>query len=95
MTRITDTASIARAAELAPVRDAIRTAKLRLLRMHFESGVGHIGGNLSCLDFLVCFYRQRRPDDLFVLSKGHSAGALYIALWSIGALSDEIGRAHV
>lgn len=58
--------------------------------MHFESGVGHIGGNLSCLDSLmVMYHRVLRKDDLFVLSKGHSAGALYTTLWSLGSLKDE------
>jgi transketolase len=30
-----------------------------------------------------------RSQDRFILSKGHSAGALYTALWSVGRLSDE------
>jgi transketolase len=64
--------------------------KLRLLRMHYESGVGHIGGNLSCLDILIALYHFVLSDkDHFVLSKGHAAGALYIALWSIGILNEE------
>ena len=65
-------------------------AKRRLLRMHFEAGVGHIGGNLSALDILLALYHfTLTPDDAFVLSKGHAAGALYVALWSVGALSEE------
>tara|TARA_B100000795_G_scaffold248262_1_gene215051 strand:+ start:275 stop:997 length:723 start_codon:yes stop_codon:yes gene_type:complete len=57
--------------------------------MHFESGVGHIGGNLSCIDILiVLFHKLISSNDKFILSKGHSAGALYIALWSIGNLKD-------
>ena len=64
-------------------------AKLRLLRMHFESGVGHIGGNLSVLDcLLVLFHEQLKLSDHLILSKGHAAGALYVSLWSIGKLSD-------
>jgi len=67
-----------------------RKAKRRLLQMHFDSGVGHLGGNLSCLDLLLAIYHDvLTPDDQFVLSKGHSAGALYVALWSIGRLSDD------
>jgi transketolase len=59
------------------------------LQMHFESGVGHIGGNLSAIDaLLVVFHEHLREQDRFVLSKGHSAGALYVALWSIGHLTD-------
>lgn len=67
-----------------------RRATLRLLRMHYESKVGHLGGNLSCLDMMLHLHTQRLgPDDHFVLSKGHSAGALYICLWMTGKLSDE------
>jgi transketolase len=63
--------------------------KARLLQMHYESGVGHIGGNLSALDaMLIIFHEFMGPYDEFILSKGHSAGALYIALWSKGVLSD-------
>jgi len=65
-------------------------ARLRLLRMHYESGVGHIGGNLSSLDILLTLYHDvLREEDAFVLSKGHAAGALYVTLWSAGALRDE------
>lgn len=67
-----------------------RRARGRLLRMHYESGVGHIGGNLSVLDaLLIVFNEHLRDQDHFILSKGHSAGALYVALWSIGRLSDK------
>ena len=64
-------------------------ARKRLLQMHFESGVGHIGGNLSALDaMLIVFHEYLGVKDKFILSKGHSAGALYIALWSVGRLQD-------
>jgi transketolase len=70
--------------------EQIRAARLRLLRMHFESGVGHIGGNLSALDILLCLYHEvLTPGDRFVLSKGHAAGAMYVTLWSAG-LIDEV-----
>lgn len=64
-------------------------ARVRLLQMHYESKVGHIGGNLSALDALLHLHgRVMAEDDVFVLSKGHSAGALYVALWAIGLISD-------
>jgi transketolase len=69
----------------------VKRARKRLLQMHFESGVGHIGGNLSCLDALMVLYHEFiGPEDRFILSKGHSAGALYTALWSMGRLSDDM-----
>ena len=68
----------------------LKTTKLRLLKMHFNSNSGHIGGNLSCLDTLMTLHHLvMRPGDQFVLSKGHSAGALYVTLWSLGKLSDD------
>jgi len=58
--------------------------------MHFEAGVGHIGGNLSALDILMSLYHDAlKPDDAFVLSKGHAAGAWYVALWSMGVLGED------
>ena len=57
--------------------------------MHFEARVGHIGGNLSSLDAMLVVFHEFLSDlDSFVLSKGHSAGALYTALWSVGRLTD-------
>jgi transketolase len=73
-----------------------RQARRRLLQMHYESKVGHIGGNLSALDILLFLYHHHmQREDIFVLSKGHSAGALYITLWSKGLLQDgELSTFH-
>ncbi len=70
--------------------EKLSVARKRLLRMHFESGVGHIGGNLSALDAIMfVFHEYLDQEDKFILSKGHSAGALYTALWSLGRLQDD------
>jgi transketolase len=62
----------------------------RLLEMHYEANVGHLGGNISCLDILLYLHHYvMRPEDIFILSKGHSAGALYVVLWTLGILDDE------
>lgn len=73
-----------------------KKARLRLLQMHYESGVGHIGGNLSALDSMLYLHSKiLKNDDSFVLSKGHSAGALYISLWANGKiLDDELKTFH-
>lgn len=71
-------------------QDIVNQAKQRLVQMHYESNAGHVGGNLSCIDILmVLFHKILKPEDRFILSKGHSAGALYVTLWSIGQLSNE------
>ena len=64
-------------------------ARLRMLQMHYDSGVGHIGGNLSALDAMLYLHHcVMSTEDQFVLSKGHAAGALYVTLWSRGILQE-------
>ncbi len=76
--------------DLAAFGGLLKKAKLRLLKMHHESGIGHIGGNLSSLDAMLFLHTQTmEKDDLFILSKGHSAGALYVTLWAAGQLADD------
>lgn len=63
--------------------------KLRLLQLHRDANCGHIGGNFSCIEALMTLHHLvMEPSDRFVLSKGHSAGALYATLWSLGHFSD-------
>ena len=71
-------------------------ARARLLEMHHTAKVGHLGGNLSALDAMLHLHtRVMGPDDVFILSKGHSAGALYIALWAAGTIDEaELATFH-
>ena len=64
--------------------------------MHYESRVGHIGGNLSSLDLMLVLHHEvLEPDDQFVLSKGHAAGAYYVTLWTLGKLTgDDLSHFH-
>src|SRR5262249_33511546 len=72
------------------LRKLVSEARARLLQMHISAGVGHAGGNLSCLEIVMTlFHSVMRDEDKFVLSKGHAAGMLYVALNSIGKLSDK------
>ncbi len=73
-----------------PLATLIRRARLRLLEMHYRTRTGHIGGNLSCIDCLVVLHHAiLAKDDAFLLSKGHSAGALYVAQWSCGVIDED------
>jgi len=71
-------------------------ARCRLIQMHYASRVGHLGGNLSCLDMMMLtHYELMGPNDIFVLSKGHSAGALYVTLSMIGRIPEaELATFH-
>lgn len=82
----------------APDVDGLRrraqAIRARDLRMVYEAGLGHIGGEFSAIDILVSLYfgvlridpsHPDAPDrDRFVLSKGHSAAALYATLADAG-----------
>lgn len=85
-------------AELRSIANRIRRRDVRAV---FEAGAGHIGGEMSVIDLLTCLYFHELsvdpaapldPDrDRLVLSKGHTALALYIVLSEKGFLpKDEI-----
>ncbi|NDR57848.1 transketolase [Pseudoruegeria sp. M32A2M] len=71
----------------------------RDLRAVFEAGAGHIGGEMSVIDILTALYfHVLRVDpanpldpqrDRFVLSKGHTACALYVTLAEKGFIPKE------
>lgn len=67
----------------------------QILEMIVSAGKGHIGGSLSCTDILVTLYyggvlrfdpsnKNWDKRDRFILSKGHSAAALYAILADLG-----------
>ena len=78
-------------AELESIAKKIRWHSIRMI---YEAGSGHPGGSLSVTDILVALYFHimkhdpKNPDwsdrDRFVLSKGHSAPALYAVLAEAG-----------
>jgi transketolase len=87
--------------QLQALRERSRTIRARDLRMVYEAGLGHIGGEFSAIDILVTLYfavlridphDPTAPDrDRFVLSKGHSAAALYATLAEAGFIErDEL-----
>ena len=76
-----------------------RQIRLRDLQAVYEAGAGHIGGEMSVIDLLTALYfrvlriwpdQPKHPDrDRFVLSKGHTACALYVALARRGFIPEE------
>ena len=51
---------------------------------------GHTGGAMSCLDVLTClFYDVKRPQDHFLLSKGHSVEGYWAILADLGYFPKE------
>ncbi len=65
--------------------------RLKVLGLYKKANAGHIGCSLSCIDLLIAaLIHQKRPQDSFILSKGHAAAALYVALNYLGEISDEV-----
>lgn len=62
---------------------------LRVLEMYFKANAGHIGCSLSCIDLMIAsLINHRKENEVFLLSKGHAAAALYACLNEIGEISD-------
>ncbi|MCU0325867.1 MAG: transketolase [Spirosomaceae bacterium] len=63
--------------------------RLRVLEMYFKANAGHIGCSLSCIDLMIAsLINNRKENEVFLLSKGHAAAALYACLNEIGEISD-------
>jgi len=73
----------------------------KLVELSHRKGVPHLASSLSCVDILTAAYwsgalrldpaRSRDPGrDRFILSKGHAAPALYVALALRGFFSEEL-----
>lgn len=64
--------------------------RLKVLSLYKKANAGHIGCSLSCIDILIAaLIQQKRVQDTFILSKGHAAAALYVALNHLGEISDD------
>jgi transketolase len=80
--------------------------RLKFLKLCYESGDGiHIGGDMSSADIMVALYHYKMnvdPNDIFlpsrdrfVLSKGHGAACMYVAMAMRGFFDyDEIVRTY-
>ena len=73
----------------------------KLVELSHQKGVPHLGSALSCVDIITAAYWSdalrldpARPDDpdrdRFILSKGHAAPALYVALALRGFFPEEL-----
>jgi transketolase len=86
--------SLPRAELVAGLERAAAALRRRDLELVRRAGLGHVGGDLSSMDIVATLYlavldvdpaNPTAPDrDRFVMSKGHSTGALYLALASAG-----------
>lgn len=75
---------------LAHSRQVSGELRLKILGLYHQAHAGHIGCSLSCIDLMIgILLANKRPNDTFILSKGHAAAALYACLHYLGEISDD------
>ena len=52
----------------------------RLLDICYENKLHHLGSYFSCLHIIDEIYKNKKDDDIFILSSAHSVVALYVVL---------------
>lgn len=58
----------------------MKTLYRRLLDICYKNKLHHLGSYFSCLHILDKIYQSMNENDIFILSNGHSAVALYVIL---------------
>lgn len=54
--------------------------KRRILDIAYENKLSHLGSYFSCLDIVDSIFNTKHIDDIFILSCGHAALALYAVI---------------
>ena len=54
--------------------------KKRILEIAYKNKLSHLGSYLSSVDIIDKIYAKKNPNDIFILSSGHAALALYVVL---------------
>ena len=73
----------------------IKRLKLRLLELLYTHNEEHVGSCFSQLEFMSEIFSSMSDRDIFVLSNGHAAYALYVMLESYRGLdADQLARTH-
>lgn len=54
--------------------------KKRILEIAYKHKLSHLGSYLSSVDIIDSIYKKKTNDDIFILSSGHAALALYVVL---------------
>jgi transketolase len=70
-------------------RERCRAYRRRILELS-QRGPAHVAPALSCIEMVNLIYNELlRPQDVFILSKGHGALAQYVVLESLGEMTLE------
>ena len=52
----------------------------RILEIAYKHKLSHLGSYLSAVDIIDEIYKEKKSEDIFILSSGHAALALYVVL---------------
>lgn len=52
----------------------------RILEISYKHKLSHLSSCISCVDLIYKIYKQKRDDEVFILSNGHAGLALYVVL---------------
>ncbi len=61
----------------------------RIIELSYKHQLSHISSCLNCVNLIADIYRQRQPEDPFVLGSGHASLAHYVVLESLGVCDAE------
>jgi transketolase N-terminal domain/subunit len=59
---------------------SITSLEKRILEISYKHGLTHLGSNLTCVGIIDSIYKEKEPDDLFLLGEGHAGLALFCVL---------------
>lgn len=67
-----------------------KALRRRILEVSYKASYSHIGSCLSSVDLIEAVYKQKKRDEIFVLSSGHAGIALYAVLEKYGLMKKGI-----
>jgi transketolase len=64
--------------------------KKRILDIAYKNKLSHLGSYISSVDIIDEIYNKKETDDIFILSSGHAALALYVVIEKYEGIDAEI-----
>ena len=61
----------------------------KILEISYKHNMSHIGSSLSVAPILYKIYKNKKEDEIVILSKGHAAAAMYAILLLVGKITEE------
>lgn len=72
------------------MKEIAKKIRRKVIELLYKHKACHLGSCMSCIEILVALYfKIMKPEDKFILSKGHAAAALYTVLAEKGVINWE------